>query len=75
MLKQEMKTVAITFPVAFWDQVRQKGALVGVDSAENNLPEIVARSLEQCLDIRREPFRQEPFRCSTSFSGELGRDG
>ncbi len=70
MPKQEMQTIAITLPLAFWDQVRQKGALVGVDAAENNLPEIVARALEQSLDIPRVPFQQEPFRCSTSFSAE-----
>ncbi len=74
--RQEMKTVEITLPVAFWEQVRQKGARVGVESAENNLPEIVARSLEQHLDIRRVPFQPEPFRRSTSFSVEpVGKEG
>jgi hypothetical protein len=76
MPRQEMQTIPITLPLAFWDQVRKKGALVGVDFAENNLPEIVARSLEQRLDIHRVPFQQEPFRCSTSFSVERGgQDG
>lgn len=60
----KMKTVEITLPSAFWEQVRQKGTLVGVDFAEEkDLPKIVIKALEKCLGVYQEPIRQAiPFK-------------
>lgn len=63
---EEMKTVEITLPRAYWDQVRRLGAamLLKVDFAEEkDLPEIVALALEAALGLPRKSPRQSiPFK-------------